>query len=114
MDSDLLVVPSLWPEPFGRIGPEAGTHGLPVAGFAVGGIPDWLEDGVNGYLARGDPPGVAALSDAIVKCLRDDSVHQKLRQGAVSLAARYSMRNHINALFAVFEAVLQHPETQVC
>ncbi|MBV8054794.1 MAG: glycosyltransferase family 4 protein, partial [Deltaproteobacteria bacterium] len=28
---DLLVVPSLWPEPFGTIGPEAGTAGLPAA-----------------------------------------------------------------------------------
>ncbi|MBI3759023.1 MAG: glycosyltransferase family 4 protein, partial [Deltaproteobacteria bacterium] len=50
--SDLLVVPSLWPEPFGMVGPEAGMRGLPAAAFAVGGVPEWLTDGVNGALAR--------------------------------------------------------------
>ncbi|MCR6679845.1 glycosyltransferase, partial [Escherichia marmotae] len=44
--SDLLVVPSLWPEPFGSVGPAAGRHGLPAAAFAVGGIPQWLAEGV--------------------------------------------------------------------
>jgi glycosyltransferase involved in cell wall biosynthesis len=29
-ESDLLVVPSTWPEPFGLVGPEAGSHGLPA------------------------------------------------------------------------------------
>jgi glycosyltransferase involved in cell wall biosynthesis len=54
-DSDLMVVPSLWPEPFGLAGLEAGLRGVPVAAFAVGGISEWLEDGVNGHLAPGDP-----------------------------------------------------------
>ena len=38
-DSDLLVVPSLWPEPFGIVGVQAGLQGLPAAAFNVGGIP---------------------------------------------------------------------------
>ena len=54
--ADLLVVPSLWPEPFGLVGLEGARSRLPAAAFAVGGIPDWLRSGVNGYLAPGDPP----------------------------------------------------------
>jgi glycosyltransferase involved in cell wall biosynthesis len=61
--SDLLVVPSLWPEPFGLVGPEAGMRGLPAAAFAAGGIPEWLTDGVNGALAYGLPPAAADLAD---------------------------------------------------
>ena len=53
---DLLVVPSVWPEPFGLVGPEAAHHGVPSAAFAVGGIPEWLVDGVSGHLAAGDRP----------------------------------------------------------
>ena len=68
--ADLLVVPSLWPEPFGLVGLEAARHRLPVAAFAVGGIPDWLRPGVNGYLAPGDPPTPGGLADAIIACLR--------------------------------------------
>jgi glycosyltransferase involved in cell wall biosynthesis len=46
----ISVVPSRWPEPFGMVGLEAMLRKRPVVAFAVGGIPDWLEDGVTGYL----------------------------------------------------------------
>ena len=49
--SRLLVVPSVWPEPFGSVGMAAARCGVPAAAFAVGGIPQWLHDGVNGHLA---------------------------------------------------------------
>ena len=34
--ADLLAVPSVWPEPFGLVGVEAGCVGLPAAAFDVG------------------------------------------------------------------------------
>ena len=105
-EADLLVVPSLWPEPFGRIGPEAGLRGVPVAAFAVGGITDWLVDGVNGFLAPGDPPTAAGLSEAIVKCLESPSVHRELRAGAVRIASQFDMKHHLEALAKVFEKCL--------
>lgn len=103
---DLLVLPSLWPEPFGLAGPEAGLHGVPVAAFAVGGIPDWLIDGVNGHLAPGDPPTAEGLAEAIVKCLSDPATHARLSRGAVEVAQRFSLQNHMTALLEIFDAVL--------
>lgn len=102
---DLLVVPSLWPEPFGLVGPEAGLFGVPVAAFAVGGIPDWLVDGVNGYLAPGDPPTAAGLAEAIIKCLRSPANYEHLRQGAVDVARQFNIKNHLTALLEVFRSV---------
>jgi glycosyltransferase involved in cell wall biosynthesis len=102
---DLLVVPSLWPEPFGLVGPEAGNYGVPVAAFNVGGIHDWLLDGVNGFLASGSPPTAAGLAEAIIKCLRDPMVHERLRMGAVEVSRQFNIENHLTALLDVFRNV---------
>ncbi len=106
--SDLLVVPSLWPEPFGLVGPEAGMRGLPAAAFAVGGIPEWLTDGTNGALARAILPAPADLADAIVRCLRDPVEHARLRGGAIELARRFRPERHLRLLSNVFELVSSH------
>ena len=104
-ECDLLVVPSVWPEPFGLVGTEAGLRGVPIAAFAVGGITDWLSDGVNGYLAPGDPPTSAGLAEAITRCLRDSATHASLRRGALAMAHRFNMETHLANLMNVFEEV---------
>jgi glycosyltransferase involved in cell wall biosynthesis len=103
--SDLLVVPSLWPEPFGSIGPEAGMSGLPAAAFAVGGIPEWLHDGVNGFLALPNPPAASNLADAIVKCLADPVRYRQLRRGAQQEAINFELVQHCETLLGIFAAV---------
>ncbi len=99
--SDLLVVPSLWPEPSALVGREAGLQGLPQAAFAVGGNPEWLIDGVNGHLAPGDPPTAAGLADAIVKCLSDPAHYASLREGAVEVAGRFTLERHLRLLLPI-------------
>ena len=81
--ADLLVVPSLWPEPFGLVGVEAGCLGLPSVAYAVGGIPDWLIAGVTGEIAPGDPPGVDGLAEAMVRALADPEHYKNLSCGRV-------------------------------
>jgi glycosyltransferase involved in cell wall biosynthesis len=96
--SHLLVVPSLWPEPFGMVGPEAGRYGVPCAAFDLGGIPAWLTEGVNGHLAPATPPTAEGLAAAIVRCVRDASHYSHLRQGAQQEAARFTLARHLDAL----------------
>ncbi|HCD4422509.1 TPA: glycosyltransferase, partial [Klebsiella pneumoniae] len=43
-DMDMLIVPSKWNEPFGRVIVESLGRGVPVAGKKVGGIPELLND----------------------------------------------------------------------
>lgn len=40
IDSDVLIIPSLWPEPFGRVIIEAYKFAMPVIGSDIGGIPE--------------------------------------------------------------------------
>jgi glycosyltransferase involved in cell wall biosynthesis len=103
--ADLLVVPSVWPEPFGLVGLEAARARLPVAAFAVGGIRDWLRPGVNGSLAPGDPPTPRGLAAAIVACVKDEETHARLREGAGRVAAETTFDNHVDALMRVLDDV---------
>jgi glycosyltransferase involved in cell wall biosynthesis len=95
---DLLVVPSLWPEPLGSVGPAAAQHGLPAAAFASGGIPQWLVDGVSGHLAPSDPPTPAGLARAIIQCLEDPAHYTALRHGARKVGAGFTMERHLPAV----------------
>jgi glycosyltransferase involved in cell wall biosynthesis len=106
----LLAVPSLWPEPFGLVGMEAGRAGVPVAAFAVGGIPDWLTDGVNGALAPGDPPTAAGLAGAVARCLSDAEHYSALCRGARHRAETFTMTWHLTAL----EELLGQALSQSC
>jgi glycosyltransferase involved in cell wall biosynthesis len=97
-NADVLAVPSLWPEPFGMVGIEAGALGLPSVAYATGGIPDWLEPGISGELAPGDRPTVAGLADALIRALRDPKHLGRLSVGAWKSARQYTMEAHLAAL----------------
>jgi glycosyltransferase involved in cell wall biosynthesis len=71
--TDLLVVPSVWPEPFGLVGLDAALLGVPAVAFDVGGVRDWMVDGVTGRIARATPPSSDALADAIVDVVAEPS-----------------------------------------
>jgi glycosyltransferase involved in cell wall biosynthesis len=101
--SHLLVVPSVWPEPFGLVGLEAARYAVPAAAFDVGGIAEWLTDGVNGRLARGPHPRAGDLAEAIIACLRDDTEYRRLRRGALDSLSRFDPVRYAHSLVEIFE-----------
>lgn len=104
----LLAVPSRWPEPFGMIGIEAMQHGLPVVGFAVGGIPDWLRHGVNGLLCP--EQDVAALAQALTRLLTDPGLARQMGREGRELALReYAFNGCLDRLEAILAGAA--PET---
>lgn len=76
-----VVVPSLWPEPFGRVVIEAAARGTPAIVSASGGLPELVEDGATGFVI---PPGSAAaiagaagaLRPAMREAARDAFLHR--------------------------------------
>ena len=103
-ESDVLVMPSLWPEPFGLSGIEALRRGVPVAALASGGIPEWLEDGRTGALASVDPPTAQGLAAAIVRCLTSSEIRQTVRDRARLHAEANSIQQHLDALIPLLAA----------
>jgi glycosyltransferase involved in cell wall biosynthesis len=107
--ADVLAVPSVWPEPFGLVGIEAGSVGLPAVGFAVGGIPDWLIPGTSGELAPGDPPTARGLAEALRRVLADTNYLRKLSVGAWETARRFSREGHVSDVESVLARAAGRP-----
>jgi glycosyltransferase involved in cell wall biosynthesis len=74
--ASVVVMPSHSAETFGLVGLEAMVHSCPVVAFGVGGISDWLQDGVNGFLVKPWDVGVLALR--IDTLLRDPELARQM------------------------------------
>jgi glycosyltransferase involved in cell wall biosynthesis len=111
-ETDLLLMPSVWPEPYGLTGLEAAHWGAPCVAFRVGGIPDWLTEGVNGSLAKANPASAANYAEAIVRTISDESVYRRLRAGAMKKAQEMTMEAHYNDLMDVFKTAAETGRVQ--
>jgi glycosyltransferase involved in cell wall biosynthesis len=99
--ASVVAIPSLWPEPFGLGGIEAGAAARPVVASLTGGVGDWLKDGVNGL---GVPPGDArALAQALNELLEDPARQRELGEaGRELVAARFTRERHVDALLDAY------------
>jgi glycosyltransferase involved in cell wall biosynthesis len=102
-NASLVIVPSAWPEPLGLVGAEAGALGLPVVAFDVGGIGEWLIDGVNGRLVPADPPSAPPLADAIAALANNPAAIARMSSAARETARRRSVGEHARAIVDLCE-----------
>lgn len=105
--SELLVVPSLWPEPFGLVGPEAAFHSLPCVAFNRGGISEWLQDDVNGLLVECGVDPATNLRRSIQRALGEKGLLKRLSEGARKGSNRFLWEHHMRALEPVFQEALR-------
>ena len=84
---DVLVAPSVWEEPLGRVVHEAFGFGVPVIASAAGGIPEIVRAGVDGLLvAPGDP---VELARAMERLAGDQGLFAALSKGAAEAAQAF-------------------------
>jgi glycosyltransferase involved in cell wall biosynthesis len=87
-ESTLLILPSR-SEGMGRVIVEAFCRSRPVVASRVGGIPDLVEDGVNGVLV--EPGDTNALADALARVLTDRELAERLASGALASASLWTI-----------------------
>jgi len=101
----IVVVPSLWPEPFGLVGIEALAAGKPVVASGTGGMGDWAMEGLGVLTARPDDP--AALAAALDRALSEPGWAERARlAGAPWVAERHGMAAHVAALASALGPLL--------
>jgi glycosyltransferase involved in cell wall biosynthesis len=67
---DVCVVPSLWNDPLPSVVFESLLFGVPVIGSRRGGIPEMINDGVNGLLFDPDAQDTQDTQYSLASCLR--------------------------------------------
>lgn len=104
-EAAFLVVPSVWPEPFGIVGIEAMSHSRPVISFDVGGIPEWLEDYKTGFLVeRNNKKEFAGKMELL---LRDKALRNELGRNAYERASEiFNKPRHVQTLISVLNEII--------
>jgi glycosyltransferase involved in cell wall biosynthesis len=104
---DLLVIPS-YTEGLPNVALEACAAGVPVVATDVGGNPEVITDGWNGFLV---PPGnPAALSRRIVDALSDEEQRLQMgRRGRARVVEEFGFEGQARAYRRLFD-VLRQPE----
>jgi glycosyltransferase involved in cell wall biosynthesis len=87
------------------VGIEAMSYGKPVVAFNVGGIPEWLEHRVTGFLVK--PYDVKAMAENIDFLLENPTIAQKMGEmGRKQVELLFSKENHINRLLEIYRQVI--------
>ena len=96
--ADVVVVPSLWNEPFCLSGVEALAAGVPVVAFDRGGIGDWLKPDETGVFA---PPTAEGLARALEGLAADPARLARLsRTGVAFVRAHYSTAAFVEGILS--------------
>ncbi len=100
--ADLVVVPSIEPEGFGRTVVEAMSTGTPVVAAASGGTAEILSD--EWTRCTVDPTDTGALASRIVDVLDESATDPELGARCRAwVSARYGRTPHVAALLAALE-----------
>jgi glycosyltransferase involved in cell wall biosynthesis len=101
---DLVLMPSQ-SEGLGLAAIEALAAARPVIGFAVGGLPEVVADGVNGCLV---PPGdCRAFAKAVADTLRNPRRRLSYARGAAASAKRFGVEAHVERLIDCYRMTLR-------
>ena len=98
----IMVVPSLWAEPFGIVALEGIACGAVVVGSSAGGLPEAI--GPCGLtFPNGDAPALAA---ALRRLLTEDGLIAQLRAGAPAHLSRHTGRALAERYLEIFARIL--------
>lgn len=103
--ASIIVVPTVSSEAFGLVILEAMRVGRPVIGTNVGGIPEIIDDGVNGYLV--EPENPEQIAEKVMKLFSEEKLLKELGRNARKKAEAFSIEKHVDHLGKIYEEVMK-------
>jgi N-acetyl-alpha-D-glucosaminyl L-malate synthase BshA len=107
--ADLMLLPSK-SESFGLAALEAMACGTPVVASAIGGLPEVIDDGVDGLLLP--PDDIAGMTEAVRALLSDRPRLERMSQAAAEKPnARFPRDAQVDKYLKVYEQARQRRST---
>lgn len=103
----IVIFPSIIPETFGRIAPEAMVMGKPVIASRIGGILETVKHGENGMIVQ--PKNARDIADAAIYLLKNEELAKKMGEnGKVFVQNRYSSSMIAKNYLHLYEELLDN------
>ena len=102
--SNVVVVPSVWEEAVGLIVAEAMASGRTVVASKVGGIPELVADGENGFLVKPDDSG--GLAGVLLELLCNQNAQHKMGGAGKIMSVKFALPLAVNKLIDLYEELL--------
>ncbi|NOZ63406.1 MAG: glycosyltransferase family 4 protein [Caldiserica bacterium] len=97
---DVFVLPSL-NEGMGRVLVEAMATGLPIVASRVGGVPELVRNGINGYLV---PPGDEdALAASITSLLKEPALASRMGEKGKEMSKKFSAQRMLAQIESLYK-----------
>ena len=100
--ASIIVIPSLWQEPFGLVAAEAMSNGICIIASKVGGIPEIIRD--NGVLIENI--NFQKLEKSLIELINNDKLrnfYQKKAWKDLKFSAEYSSKKLDNYRMTIFK-----------
>lgn len=97
---DIVICPSIWPEPFGRVVLDAYKHGLPVIASKSGGLAEIVENGITGIQVI--PEDDKELADAIMKLYSDRNLYIHCCSHIFNKLRQFGLENYLDRFEELF------------
>jgi glycosyltransferase involved in cell wall biosynthesis len=103
--SEMLVIPSLWPEPFGRVAVEGMAAGVPVIVSPHGGLPEVV--GEAGLILK--EISKKELESTIRWLHSDDTLRKRLIEKGKERSEMFHPQNIASQMIKVYKGILSRP-----
>jgi glycosyltransferase involved in cell wall biosynthesis len=107
-----VVIPSRAPETFNLVGIEAMKYSKAVIAADVGGIREWLVDGITGQIfSSNDSNGLSKVLEEAAK--NPQSISRMGQRGLEAYQKKFTSLQHCNTLYNIFHDLTQKEDFHV-
>lgn len=86
---------------------QAAASGVPIIGARAGGIPEAVDDGVNGYLI--EPADIQAIVDSVLSLLHDPEKRRRFgRAGRAKVESSFSISTMVGAYMTLYNEIIMN------